>query len=110
MKLLKNVGVLLTMLTLGYAPFVGAQDNVIKRNWEQSTGISKLFLGYTGATPDVGISHERRKGAMGWDLMALFSGDDDDGVGRRLVDEVDLALITFRTIVWVTSTLVPVSL
>lgn len=83
MKLLKNVGALLTMLTLGYAPFVGAQDNVIKRNWEESTGISKVYFGYTGTTPDVGISHERRKGAMGWDAMLLFSGDDDDGAEVR---------------------------
>lgn len=83
MKMLKNVGVIFSLFTLTLMGAASAQDNAIARNWKESSGISKVYFGYTGATPDVAISHERRRGAMGWDVMALFSGDDDDGIEMR---------------------------
>lgn len=80
---LKNVMMLLTIVGIFSLTMVQAQDNVIERKWDESTGISKIYFGYTGATADVALSHERRLGNLGWDVLGLFSADDDDGIERR---------------------------
>ncbi len=80
---LKNVMMLLTIVGIFSLTLVSAQDSVIERKWDESTGISKVYFGYTGTTPDVGVSHERRLKNLGWDVLALFSADDDDGVEVR---------------------------
>jgi hypothetical protein len=48
----------------------------IERNWENSTGISKLYGGFSNTTFNVGVSHERRQGSLGVDALVMSSGDN----------------------------------
>ena len=82
---LKNLMILLTFIGIFSLTYAQAEDasSVISRKWDQSTGISKVYFGYTGATADVGLSHERRLKNIGWDVLALFSADDNDGIEVR---------------------------
>lgn len=56
----------------------------IERQWDNSTGISKLYGGFSNTTFNVGASHERRKGALGIDALVFSSGDNgSDNAGRK---------------------------
>jgi hypothetical protein len=56
----------------------------IERNWENSTGISKLYGGFSNTTFNVGVSHERRKGSLGVDALVMSSGDNGStGAGGK---------------------------
>src|SRR5690606_30697019 len=46
--------------------------------WNESTGISKLYVGFTNDATNFALSHERRQKAMGWDVLALYSSDNGD--------------------------------
>lgn len=70
-KLLALAGLMASSVTF-------AQDNALKRNWEESTGISKIYMGFTNDAMNFGLSHERRKGALGWDLLGVYSSDNGD--------------------------------
>ncbi len=49
----------------------------LERSWDETTGISKLYLGANNTSVDGGISHERRKGNVGFDAMAIYSAGND---------------------------------
>jgi len=56
----------------------------LERNWDNSTGISKIYGGFSNTTFNIGVSHERRKGSLGVDAMVLSSGDNgQDGQGKK---------------------------
>jgi opacity protein-like surface antigen len=56
----------------------------IERNWDNSTGISKVYGGFSNTTFNVGVSHERRKGSLGVDALVMSSGDNGaSGPGQK---------------------------
>lgn len=64
-------------LTMSATAFAGLGDK-LERKWEESTGLSKLFLGHTNKATNLGISHERRQGALGIEAM-IFASSDNGG-------------------------------
>lgn len=78
--MLKFKGILLT-IAVTLSASVWADDGItekVKRNWEESTGISKLYFGHSNTTPNIGVSHERRQGALGIDALIMSSGDNGE--------------------------------
>ncbi len=81
MKVL-NATLLSTALISGAA--MADLEEKIERNWENSTGISKLYGGFSNTTFNGGVSHERRKGSLGVDALVMSSGDNGaDGLGQK---------------------------
>lgn len=64
-----------TALTFSISSWADLRDK-LERNWDESTGISKLYYGHTNEANNLGLSHERRQGALGIELMALASSDN----------------------------------
>ncbi|MBD65920.1 MAG: hypothetical protein CME62_11980 [Halobacteriovoraceae bacterium] len=83
MKNFKNV-LLAALIATSFSATADLGDK-LKRNWEETTGISKLYFGHSNETLNVGVSHERRKGSLGWDVMLLSSGDngEEDSIARK---------------------------
>lgn len=56
----------------------------IERNWDKSTGTSKVYTGANNTSFDIGLSHERRKGSIGVDALAFYSSENDTaGAGQH---------------------------
>lgn len=74
-------------LSLCFTQFGFAEDTMMektKRAWNESVGISKIYGGFSNTTSNIGLSHERRKGALGVDAILLSSGDNgEEGPGQK---------------------------
>lgn len=84
MKKLKTLA-LGVALTTGFSAQADLGDK-LERNWEESTGLSKVYFGHTNESVNLGVSHERRKGAIGIEGMIMSSSDngkDFDELGYK---------------------------
>lgn len=80
MNLLKGTALSLLMSSMAFA---GLGDK-LERNWEKSTGISKVYGGFSSETTNFGLSHERRQGSLGWDALAIHSSDNGEtGLAKK---------------------------
>lgn len=73
MKFIKTTAIL--CLITATTAFGGLEEK-LKRNWDNSTGIAKLFAGFSNTTPNLGVSYERRQGSLGVDALLFSSGDN----------------------------------
>lgn len=73
----KTTLTLTTALALSSSSAFADLGDKLDRNWDKSTGISKLYLGANNTSVDFGLSHERRKGNIGLDFMAFYSAGND---------------------------------
>lgn len=79
---LKKVAVSLSVLSISGA-YADLGDK-LEREWKESTGISKLYGGFSNTTTNIGLSHERRKGSLGVDALVFTSGDNgEEGAGQK---------------------------
>ena len=80
MKNSKNV-LLALLLTTGAAH--ADLGDKLERTWEESTGISKVYGGFTSEATNFALSHERREGALGVDVLLMQTGDNgENAVGQ----------------------------
>ena len=50
----------------------------LERKWDETTGLSKVYFGHTNESVNLGLSHERRKGALGIEGMFMTSSDNGE--------------------------------
>ena len=65
------------VLTLSASAFAGLGDK-LERKWDESTGISRIYLGHSNEASNLGMSHERREGALGIEGMLMIAADNGD--------------------------------
>ena len=75
------VGAALTMSATAFADL----GDRLERKWDETTGLSKIYLGHTNQATNLGISHERRKGALGIEGMIFASSDngEDESIASK---------------------------
>ena len=85
----KTKAALTTSFVLLSASSFADLGDKLERSWDKSTGISKVYLGANNTSLDFGLSHERRKGNVGIDAMAIYSTGNDNA-GTMQVDSQTL--------------------